>query len=289
MKKYFLAILLLLLPLIVVAQEETEDIPYLELGDNFAVPDLPAWEHIVEGETARFTNAALNAEIYVAAFDSQDIDAMIRTAISTLYQGDLAAPIFSDRRGRNDGTWEYRLFNTGDVSISAFGMLKSNRVYVIVFIEHSADYVAYQLALRSSVSDAEGQQLADVINEASLSAIQSLYPNFAGTIQRSSNPNPDTAAWVLAEYENSLATASYLNDDIVYVTVLEGDASLAPALSNAFDTVFLGFVITPNNSEYLYLGLTFAGAIMLLLVGSIWLRYRSLQKDLQTIEQLTND
>jgi hypothetical protein len=287
MKKLILLLLLLLVPIALQAQEEeSEDIPYLELGQNFAVPALPAWEHVVEGETAIFTNRALDAQIYVAAYDSQDILAMIPIAISKVYSGEIPAPIYSSRIAPNNGTWEYRLYNVEDTSISAYGMLKSNRVYVVVFIENSVDYEAYQLTVRSSVADASGQAIRQVIDEASLKAIQSIYPDFFGTIQEAIYPAQGNEAWVLAEYPNSLATASYLNDNIVYVTLVDGDSSIAPELSNAFDTVFLGFVITPNNSEYLYLGLAFASSIMLILVGSMWLRYRSLQKDLQTLEQL---
>jgi hypothetical protein len=287
MKKLSLLLVLLLFAFASQAQEEEiEDVPYLELGHNFAVPALPAWEHVVEGETALFTNRDLNAQIYVAAYDSQDILAMIPIAIATVYQGEIPAPIYSSRIAPKNGTWEYRLYSIEDTSISAYGMLKSNRVYVVVFIENSADYEAYQLTVRSSVADASGQAVREVIDEASFKAIQSIYPDFFGVIQEAIYPAEGNDAWVLGEYPNTLATASYLNDNIVYVTLVDGDSSIAPELSNAFDTVFLGFVITPNNSEYLYLGLAFASSIMLILVGSIWLRYRSLQKDLQTLEQL---
>jgi hypothetical protein len=290
MRKLYIIFLLLLLPFIAVAQdeEEAETIPYLELGENFAVSDLPSWEHRVEGETALFTNAALNAQIYVAAYESQDIESMIQTAIDAVYQGDLPAPIYSSRIAPKNGVWEYRLFNSGETSITAYGMLKSNRVYVILFIENSADYTAYQMAIRSSIPNAEGAAIHEAIETSSLLAIQqSLNPDFVGEIQATSNPNSDTETWLLSEYEDNIATASYLKNDIVYVTVLEGNPSLATELSNAFDTVFLGFVITPNNSEYLYLGLGFAGGIMLILIASIWLRYRNLHKDLQMIEQLS--
>jgi hypothetical protein len=290
MKKLILLLVLLLFAFASQAQEEeTEDIPYLQLGSNFAVPALPAWEHVVEGETALFTNRDLEAQIYVAAHDSQDIVAMLPVAIAKIYQGELPAPIYSNRIAPNNGTWEYRLYDIEDMSVSAYGMLKSNRVYTVVFVENSAEYEAYQLAIRSSVADAAGQAIRQVLDEASLRAIESLYPESFEANQLSvetSYPAEGTETWLLSDYENGPATAAYLNDNIIYVTLVEGDSSLAPELSNAFDTVFLGFVITPNNSEYLYLGMAFAGSIMLILVGSMWLRYRSLQKDLQTLEQL---
>jgi hypothetical protein len=282
MKKLLILFTLLLLSFVVQAQEEQEDIPYVDLGSNFAVPALPNWEHEVNGETARFSNETLNAQIYVAVYDTQDIDSAILEALGHLYSGEVGEAIYSSRIGRTDGTWEYRLFKIEDTSITAYGMLKSGRVYVIAFIEDSANYEAYHLAIRSSPET----PLREALDVAALTAIQAvLDPGFSGAIDAASNPNPSNEAWVLATYEQDIATASYLNNDIVYVTLAVGDSSLATELSNAFDTVFLGFVITPDNSEYLYLGLTFAAAIMLALLGSMWLRHRNLQKDLETIQQ----
>lgn len=292
MKQLLIAILVLLVVFAAQAQdeEEAEAIGYLQLGSNFAVPDLPEWEHEVVGESALFTNAELNAEIYVSVYDTQDIDAAIRQALGVVYTNELGEPIYSSRIGRNDGTWEYRLFNIEDSSLTAYGMLKSGRVYVVLFMENSPDYSAYHLAIRSSIANPQGADLGTALSTASIAAIQAVVnPDFAEEANRISNPNADNLAWLLAEYTDEISTASYLNDSIIYVTLLQGDATLAPSLSNAFDTAFLGFVITPNNAEYLYLGLAFSAGIMLILLGSIWLRQQNLKKDLETIEQLAKE
>lgn len=290
MKRLILLIVLLMLAMVSQAQEEEEDIPYLRVTGNVAVPELPGWDAVVEGETALFRNEALSARIYVAVYETLDIDSAILQAVSHVYEGESPEPFVTGRIGRRDiGTWEYRLFSAGDSSISAYGLLESNQVYVVLFIENSADYEAYHLAIRSPQAIEEGVDPRPALDEVSLMAIQQvLEPEYEGSIQAASNPAPDNERWVLAEYENTISTASYLNDNIVYVTMVRGDASLAPVLSNAFDTVFLGFVITPENTEYLLLGLGFTGGILLLLLGSMWLRYRNLQKDLQTLEQLND-
>lgn len=92
-----------------------------------------------------------------------------------------------------------------------------------------------------------------------------------------------------ANYSDNLATASFLFDSIVFVTLVEGDTSSIATLSNAFDTVFLGFVITPSNIEFLYLGLVFSAVIMLALLGSMWLRYQNVLKDMDLVEQLAEE
>ena len=73
------------------------------------------------------------------------------------------------------------------------------------------------------------------------------------------------------------------------MTLVEGNAEIATELSDAFDSVFLGFVITPDNGEFLRLGLIFASAIMLILIGSMFLRYRNIKKDMLVIEQLAEE
>lgn len=46
---------------------------------------------------------------------------------------------------------------------------------------------------------------------------------------------------------------------------------------------------TPDTINYLLLGLGVVALIGLTFIGSMLLRYRNLQKDLQVIEQLQND
>ncbi|MBK9750185.1 MAG: hypothetical protein IPO91_25895 [Chloroflexi bacterium] len=45
----------------------------------------------------------------------------------------------------------------------------------------------------------------------------------------------------------------------------------------------------PETTAYLYLGLVAIAVIMLVLIGSMALRYRGLQQDLKTLEQLDSD
>ncbi len=46
---------------------------------------------------------------------------------------------------------------------------------------------------------------------------------------------------------------------------------------------------TPDTVAYLYLGLTVVAIIAISFIGSIVLRYRNLQKDLQVMEQLRDE
>lgn len=295
MKRFLLLLLCLSIPMLVSAQDEasdTEDIAYLRLNSNFSVPELPNWENTIEGETVLFTRDDIAAQIYVRIVDTLDTDLAIDAALADLSEVTVEAntPIYEGRIGRNDGTWNYKLFSDGDTSITAYALLKSNQVYVVLFAETSADYDAYHLAIRSTINEPNPEELENTIQLAANEALQNATDTETDfTASTTRNPVEANPAWIEAEYDDNLMTASYLFNGIIYVTLVDGNLDSIAQLSNDFDSVFLGFVITPDNSEFLYLGSAFSAVIMLALLGSMVLRHRNLQKDLQMIEQLAEE
>lgn len=298
-KRSFIAILLLLLtPILVFAQDsesENEDIAYLRLNSNFSVPEIRGWDIVTENETALFSRDDIQAQIYVRIVDTLNTTEAIDAAIADVEQIALESsePILEGRIGRNNGTWNYRIFTDGDTSVTAYALLQSNQVYVVLFAEESPDYEAYHLAMRSGINDpATGEEISDAISPLALVAINSLFDaDFSGEPVSTRNPVESNALWLESQYENGVTTASYffLRENIVYITLVEGNSEIAAELSDAFDSIFLGFVITPDNSEFLRLGLIFSAVIMLTLLGSMFLRYQNLKKDMLVIEQLAEE
>lgn len=293
-KRYFIIILALLLtPLLVFAQDgeaETEEIAYLRLNSNFSVPELVSWDISTENETVLFSRDDIQAQIYIRIVDTLNTSEAIDLALTDLELSTSEA-VLEGSIGRNNGTWNYKLYSEGDMSITAYALLKSNQVYVVLFSEDSADYNAYHLAMRSANNDPNTvAEISEAINPIAVEVIASvLEADFSGEAESTRNPVADNARWIEASYSNDIMTASYLFDGIVYVTAVQGSVDVAAELSDAFDTVFLGFVITPDNGEYLRLGLIFSAGIMLVLLGSMFLRYQNLKKDLLVIEQLAED
>jgi|GEM_PF-4213267 len=286
----FVLLLLLLTPILVFAQEETgepEEIALLRLNSNFSVPELPGWELETGDETVLYTREDISAQIYVRIVDTLNVAEAIETTIADVESitAETGDPILERSIGRNNGTWNYVIYSDGDTSVTAYGLLKSNQVYVVLFAEESPDYDAYHVALRPEIQMLqEDTNLA--INAMSTQAITLLIDENTGDALSTRNPADDNPNWIEASYENDVTTASYLFDGIVYVTVVEGNSELATQLSNDFDTVFLGFVITPDNIEFLYLGLAFSTVIMLALLGSMFLRYQNIKKDMLVLDQL---
>ncbi|MEO1166572.1 MAG: hypothetical protein AAFV98_22535, partial [Chloroflexota bacterium] len=252
-------------------------------------------ESTIEGETVLFTREESDAQIYVRVVDTinsiEAIDAAIADLGLTL---EVTEPDVEGRIGRLDGTWFYRIFRDGTTSITAYALLQSDENYVVLFAEESPDYDAVHFPVRNTVSDPTPDDVPVIINEASQNTLQALIDETYDTEPLSTrNPAEDNILWVEATYPDDITTVSYLfapqGENIVYITLVEGDATDAAILSDAFDSVFLGFVITPNNIEYLYLGLGISATIMLVLIASIWLRFQNARKDLALVEQLAED
>lgn len=293
-KRSFIIILALLLtPILVFAQDgeaETEEIAYLRLNSNFSVPELISWDISTENETVLFSREDIQAQIYIRIVDTLNTAEAIDLAFADL-ELSLGDAVLEGSIGRNNGTWNYKLYSEGDMSITAYALLKSNQVYVVLFSEESTDYDAYHLAIRSANNDpSTAVEISEAINPVAIEVITLvLDADFSGEADSTRNPVADNARWIEASYSNDIMTASYLFDGIVYVTAVQGESDIAAELSDAFDTVFLGFVITPDNGEFLRLGLIFSAVIMLTLLGSMFLRYQNLKKDLLVIEQLAEE
>lgn len=293
MKRLFLLLALLALTITVFAddgtheEDEAEDIPYVKLGANFSVPELPDWGIEIGDESVLFTDEELDVQIYVTTVDVQDSSEAIANTLPSLSDIEFGAPFIEGRTDR----WTIQLFEAGDTSITAYAMLQSGQAYVVIFVENNVDYEAYHYPIRPQII--EDDEALTVITESSLLALQTVFPEQSfGEATNISFPNPDSSYWIQANHEtddSSITTASFLFDGVVFVTMVEGHDDIAVKLSNAFNTVFLGFAITPDNGYYLYLGLTFAAVIMLALLGSMWLRYQNVLKDMALVEQLAED
>lgn len=283
--------LLLLTPILGLAQDDETDIAYLRLSSNFSVPEIRGWDIATANETVLFSREDIDAQIYVRIVDTLDTNLAISTAISDLEQVIIEAtePIAEGRIGRNNGTWSYSIFQDGDTSVTAYALLQSNQVYVVLFAEESPDYDAYHLAIRSTINEPLVSEINTAINSAASEALTLIELDASEDPISTRNPVEDNPQWLEAIYDNDITTASYLFDGIVYVTIIDGNADITAELSDAFDSVFLGFVITPDNSEFLYLGLAFSAIIMLVLIASMVLRYQNIKKDMLVVEQLAEE
>jgi hypothetical protein len=284
---------LLVLTVVLHAQEDAEElpeIPYFRASSSFNVPvlQLEGWQNQSTPDDALFVNDALSAQIHVTAVRTLvDVEA-IQTVVASLYDGEIGEPLRESRIGISNGTWTQQVFSADDTSISSFALVSvsSDKTFVVTLIEDSPDYNAHYLAIRSPQIDAETTDFAGGIDL----AVQTLLGEGSSfeLVDHS-----DLTVLGLPSAQNQYSTAnSELSvfaqefDDITYATISTGDIESATQLGEAMETVFLGFFITPDNSDYLYMGLAVVAIIFGALIGSMWLRYRNVQKDMALVEEL---
>jgi len=277
-------------------EHDHDTIPYLRSNTGFNVP-IPGglWENQSTRDVALFVNESLEATIHVTAVRTLNDEEAIAQVLATFVDGALPEPTVNERIGLGSGTWTQQLFQIGDTSISTLALVRSDRTFVISFIEMSADYDAYQLAVRLPLTEAAEDEAADAAAEAQPGITLALQQLFGEDFDTEPATTTTLAllsgAWALNGYDtaDSLKVLGFPFRDIVYTTIITGQDQAGLELADSFNTVFLGFFITPDNSRFLILGLAASGIILAALLASLWIRHRNVEKDLQLIEELTQD
>jgi len=294
MKKLVLLVILVLLATGVHAQEESagEEMPEIEIirsTTGFNIPVLGGvWENRSVDDAALFIDEAAQAQILVTVAYTSDDNAAIRSALGKLLGEEPApdlAPIYNDRIGLPNGTWTQHIYALGDTTISALALIRSDRTFVAALMETSEAYQAKHLAVRTPVSEGADPDIEQGI----VFAMEQLAIDLASAEpdQLVTEPLP-SGSWHERIYAGDPQTMAmgFQFGAIAYTLTVTGELSSAAELADAFNTVFLGFFITPANQEYLNLGMATVAVVFVVLIGSMWLRYNSMKKDLRMIEQL---
>ena len=302
LKRWIYTVLLLaLLPIAGASQAQSDEeptppeIPYYRSSSSFNVPilELDGWDVENTREDALYSNAALNARLYVTAVKTTDDSEAIQAAVAAVYDGDLPEARHESRIGLSNGTWTQRLFSIDETSISTLALVRRDRTFVVTLIEDSPDYSAYQLAVRTPPSETtndDGTPRPDF--EA---GVDTALSTFLGedndfVLDDSTDLTALGADSMLNRYtvgDEEFALFALDFDFITYATFAD-DTNTAQQLGEAFNTVFLGFFITPDNSNFLYLALAVVATIYVALIGSMWLRYRNVRKDMALVEELAS-
>lgn len=275
-------------------EEELPEIPYFRGSSGFNVPilELEGWDNQHTDDDAIYINADLNTRINVTMVRTLDDNEAIQTAINALTDSEHSEPFVDTRIGLSTGTWTQQLFSTDDMSISSFALVRGDRTFVVTLIEESPDYNAHQVAVRSPILSTtdDGTVLTDFAGGVDLAVQTFLGEDVSFTLTDS----VDLSVLGLVSLQNQYSTDT--NDvtvfaqeleGITYATITTSDAETATQLGESVESVFLGFFITPDNTNFLYLGLTMVALIFGVLLGSMWLRYSNVQKDMALVEELS--
>lgn len=290
--------LLLLLALPIAAQDAQENeaaeaeaelpvIPYFKSSTGFNIPILEAWANQSDGANASFTSEELQARIFVTAFDGLDEKAAIRRALEALLGAEASAAEsrYEGLVNLADGTWEQELFLSGDQSVSALAKSREGRTYVVAFVEAVPAAETWMFVVQNPSQTTEGDPLPGV-REAAQTVLGLDLPAAPNAVEAVSLPS---GTWTRASYsveDSQVAAFGLVFGSATYVALTTGDTEAKAAAADAFNTVFLGFFLTPDNSLYLYLGLIVTAVIMLGLIGSMLWRVNNARKDAKMLAAL---
>ena len=290
--------LLLLLALPIAAQDAQENeaaeaeaelpvIPYFKSSTGFNIPILEAWANQSDGANASFTSEELQARIFVTAFDGLDEKAAIRRALEALLGAEASAAEsrYEGLVNLADGTWEQELFLSGDQSVSALAKSREGRTYVVAFVEAVPAAETWMFVVQNPSQTTEGDPRPGV-REAAQTVLGLDLPAAPNAVEAVSLPS---GTWTRASYsveDSQVAAFGLVFGSATYVALTTGDTEAKAAAADAFNTVFLGFFLTPDNSLYLYLGLIVTAVIMLGLIGSMLWRVNNARKDAKMLAAL---
>ncbi|MDQ7024114.1 MAG: hypothetical protein Q9P44_01000 [Anaerolineae bacterium] len=276
-------------------EEELPEIPYFWASSGFNVPilELEGWDNQHTEDDAIYVNADLNARIVVTMVRTLDDEEAIQTATNALTDSPLTEPLVDSRIGLATGTWTQQLFSVDDISISSFALVRGAGTFVVMLLEDNPNYDVHQVAVRSPIlgTTDDGDVQTDFVGGVNLALETFLGEDTNFTLTNSIDLTALGLASVQSQYStdagDDLTVFAQELGGITYATITNTDAETATRLGEAIETVFLGFFITPNNSNFLYLGLTMVALIFSVLIGSMWLRYRNVQKDMALVEELS--
>lgn len=288
-----LALLLLALPL--AAQDEEEapaeeltEIPYFQSEQLFNVPVLTDWTNASDNRTARFELDDLSATIIVDAVRAGSTMAGAEAVLSAELE-ELPEPDYTDSVNLADGTWEQAIYRAGDTTASALARSDNGRVFVVAFIERDPAADTAMLVVRGADAQASTDPGAGI-----LAALRTLVDaDFALQPDETTQVDLPSGAWTRTHYETDedeeITAFGFVFGNATYTTITTGDPEAKARLADAFNTIFLGFFVTPDNSAFLWLGVVVTLAIIGGLLFSFYWRAASARRDLATIEQLATE
>lgn len=256
---------------------------YYNAAARFGMPLPAGWENLSEGEITHFSDG--RSDIYVLAVNSTDVETGIRAALERVNPAFVSEPSKTSAVNLQNGTWTQQIFTPeGGAIINAVGQVYDNRTFVLLFSHTHPDSDTYAVIVQS----------ADV-QAGILEAVQRLIDaDFAlQPVSTEETTSDDGLTIITSTYAledgDQLVAQGETRGDFTYVVLERAPAGAAIDVNDAFFVVLLGFFVTPDTGSYLLLGLGVIALIMLGFALTIFLRFRSAQQDLKTLEQLQSE
>ena len=248
----------------------------------FNVPILEGWEDQSSETIAQFYHADAQAAIRTNVIRAADAVSGAEQDLQAWLESPVDAPIYQGKVNLADGTWAALVYQIdADTTASVMARQDEADTVVISFVEaHPAARIIMAVIARGDETQDDARaEIAAALEAFSLGSGDDLSEPQAA---------PLPGEWLLQSSETVTAMSRVFGNDS-YLAIAEGDADSLPELANAYHTSLLGFFVTPDNSNFLWLGLAAVfGILGILLFSFVW-RERHLQKELAFIQELARD
>ncbi|MCY3834518.1 MAG: hypothetical protein OXG85_16010 [Chloroflexi bacterium] len=247
------------------------------------MPILEGWDDQSGEDFAQFHQAEARATIRTAIAPAAEALDAAGAELSATFGFDLDPPVYQGRVNLADGTWHTLVYDIdAETTASVMARQDGGRGVVISFVERDA--AARTLMLTIAQAD---DSLADASPEIAI-ALESLAGLSLSELQRADSQTLPSGEWTVYAGESVMAMGMIFGND-AYVALQMGEAGDLAALAEAYNRTLLGFFITPDNSQYLALGLAVVFVILAALVGSLYWREKNVQKDLALLRELARE
>ena len=278
--KFTAVLLWLLTAAFALAQDaEAPAVPYFQSA-AFNVPVIAGWENQSTAEIAQFHHAAAQAHIRTALVAHSDPQRAAETDLRALLAAEIPAPRYQGKVNLADGTWTALVYALDEaVTASVMARAHEQQSIVISFVESNP---AAQVAMLTLAQSDESAVDASPEMAAALAALSAGEPAGLGAPQTVALSSGE---WLRQEGAGVQVMGRVFGNDS-YVAAAVGAVESLSELANAYNNTLLGFFITPDNSDFLALGLGASFAVLAALLLSWLWRARGVRKDLALLQEL---
>ena len=290
-----LLLLVLLLGIVFAASaqedEELPVIPYItsaESVESFNIPIPDNWENVGTAGQPHLVNDGVAGDIYIVTVGSNDIMTGQVGSIQQILPDFEGEPRATGELNLDGDIWTQSVFDLPDGdNVTAFSVLRDEVVYSLVYVNQEPDSDFYMVAVRP-----EGN-LDVSVDSGVAEAMRRVYPDFDGEPETTSTVELSNGTWTLYEYDNvdnqPVSVLGQLRGNTTFVVIERGTANKIETVNKAFYTVLWGFFVTPQTQSYLTMGMATVFGTVIVLVFSMFIRFRNLQKDEALIRQLAEE
>lgn len=267
---------------IVAGQDDDISLRYFQSA-AFNAPILEGWEDQSTEDVAQFYLPTAQTTIRTAIVRGGDAIAAAEADLARHLAMQIMPPVYQDKVNLADGTWAVLVYELDDATTASVMARQDNsQVVVVSFVERNPAARTVMLTI------AQSDESQDAATAEITVALEALAGTSLNDLEESESLDLPSGHWTAHKSVAVSALGMVFGNDS-FIALQEGEIGELAALADAWNRTLLGFFVTPDNSDYLALGLIVVFVIMGTLLFSFVWRSRGIQKDLALIEALERE